>query len=148
MAQEAGQVGVNRLLLVAVALVASVGIWLGYGYVQARREAPRVRVADLLVRPYSLEGKTVSLVLGYDKRSETDPVADLISRSDCYLHDETGSILLFGGWQVWIDWRDAQDYRSDWVDVDAAGQWHVKKAIVRYTPDGLPYLEPPGDAGN
>jgi len=134
-------VGALSALAVGAAAIA------GGGCTRHRMEASTVRIADILADPAALEGRTVSLTLDYGKRDPDDRVADLISRSDCYLHDETGSILLFGGWQVWMDWRDSGEYRSDWLDVDPAGRWHVKAATVRLTPEGLPYLEPPGEDG-
>ncbi len=136
-------------VLVGLAALAAVG--LVYGYVRARESAReevlRVKVADLAGQPGVYEGRTVRLVLEYGKRAETDPAAEFISRSDCHLHDETGSILLFGGWQVWMQWRDDGRYASDWLDVSPAGEWLVKKAVVRYTRERLPYLEPPEGAG-
>jgi len=146
MVRQTGRVGGRPLVLIAIAVMVVAMAWLTYGYVQARREVPKVKVADLAGQPEKYDGKTVGLTLEYDKRNPDDPAAEFISRSDCHLHDETGSILLFGGWQVWIDWKDTRNFESDWLDVDEAGVWTVKQAVVRYTDQGLPYLESPADA--
>jgi hypothetical protein len=135
--------GDRRLTLIVIALVVTAAATITFGYVRTQREVHRVKVADLVSQPKKYEGKTVSLVLEYDRRSPDDPAAEFISRSDCHLHDETGSILLFGGWQVWINWKSSRSFASNWLDVSATGLWTVKRAVVRYTEQGLPYLEPP-----
>lgn len=104
---------------------------------------PEVRVVDLLEHRGRYEGREVSLTLRYGQRSPEDPVAELISRSDCYLHDASGSVLLFGGWQVWNRWHQEGSWKSSWLEVDPSGVWHVKRATVRYDGRGLPYLELP-----
>ena len=135
--------GRRVFLIVLVTALASLGGFVVARFVGSLQEAPVVTVADLVGGQARFEGKAVALVLEYDKRSPDDPAAEFISRSDCHLHDATGSILLAGGWQVWTRWRDAKEYTSSWLDVDAAGVWRVKQAVVRYNDAGLPYLEPP-----
>jgi len=135
--------GRRVILVVLVMALASLGGFVAGRFLNFFQEAPEVTVADLVADKARFEGKAVVLVLEYDKRSPDDPAAQLISRSDCHLHDATGSILLSGGWQVWMRWSDAKEYTSSWVDVDAAGVWRVKQAVVRYNEAGLPYLEPP-----
>ncbi len=130
---------------VAVAAVlAAAGFWIATP--RAGNEAVAVRVSDLAGGQSRYEGKAVSLVLEYDKRDPGDPVAERQTRSDCYLHDETGSILLIGGWQAWLEWSDAGSFSSDWLSVDAAGVWTVKTAFVHYDSAGAPYLEAPEEA--
>ena len=135
--------GRRVFLIVLVTALASLGGFVVARFVDSLTEAPVVTVADLVGGRTRFEGKAVVLVLEYDKRSPDDPAAELISRSDCHLHDATGSILLAGGWQVWMRWCEAKVYTSSWLDVDAAGVWRVKQAVVRYNDAGLPYLEPP-----
>ena len=130
------------LVVLVIALASLGGIVIGR-FVNSLAETPVVTVADLVGGQTRFEGKAVVQVLEYDKRSPDDPAAEFISRSDCHLHDATGSILLAGGWQVWMRWCEAKEYSSNWLDVDAAGVWRVKQAVVRYNEAGLPYLEPP-----
>jgi len=135
--------GRRVILVVLVMALAGLGGAVAGRFLSSLKEAPEVTVADLVGGQTRFEGKAVVLVLEYDKRSPDDPAAELISRSDCHLHDATGSILLSGGWQVWTRWCEAKEYTSTWLDVDAAGVWRVKQAVVRYNEAGLPYLEPP-----
>ena len=135
--------GRRVILDVLVVALASLGGLVVGRFVSSLAETPVVTVADLVGGQARFEGKAVALVLEYDKRSPDDPAAEFISRSDGHLHDATGSILLSGGWQVWMRWCEAKEYTSNWLDVDAAGVWHVKQAVVRYNEAGLPYLEPP-----
>ena len=100
-------------------------------------------VAELFQGRERYEGKVVSLTLNYGKRDETDPAPASMSRSDCFLHDPTGSILVHGGWQIRNEWQmSGRDYRSEALDIGPDGVWHIKKATAYYSSEGYPCLEP------
>jgi len=129
-----------------MAVVALAGLVIGHMVVAARDswdgDVPRVTVAQLLADPDHYRGRQVALVLAEGKRTEGDPVAPLITRSDIHLHDETGSVMLTGGWQDWNRWRTGGEklYVAGALEIDEAGTWTIRAAAVSYTDAGMPYL--------
>lgn len=140
----------RRLLSIGLLALVAVVSALIYGRPPAGdgTGVPFATVAELAAHPDEWAGQVVSLDLEYGLRRDNDPVAPVFTRSDAYLHDATGSILMLGAWQIHNRWQEtgtgggAPNYSSPAVDIDAAGHWHVKEAAVGYTADGLPYLEP------
>lgn len=106
------------------------------------RGAAEVTVGELIAGRGTYEGRTVGLVLQHGFRLPNDPVAPLITRSDDYLHDQSGTIVLVSGWQAWMRWQEQGSYSSPWLTIDRGGTWRLR-AQVCYTADGLPYLRPP-----
>jgi len=135
-------VGVNRRhiwvpLLAVVAILGSVTV----GCASEQASEP-VTVARLIGAAAQFEGKACDLVLQYGMRQDDDPVVEMITRSDGYLHDNTGSILLVGGFQTWLQWNDKKEFHGKHVEVDGQGIWRLKGVLVRYR-GKLPYLEIP-----
>lgn len=128
-------------LRLAVAAVVLGGLLAGYVVVSARGKVPLVTVAQLVSAPDRYRGAQVGLVLALGQR-DGDPVAPLITRSDIYLHDDTGSVLLVGGWQEWNRWQagGCGPYAGEHLEIDGHGIWRIAAATVCYTDDLLPYL--------
>lgn len=130
-----------RLGLAALLVAAIAAGGLAYAYARLREEASRVTVAELFADRAGHEGDVVSLILEPGRRNDSDPMPATLSRSDLILHDDTGSIVVSGGWQIWFQWEAGRKYESDALDIDAGGTWRIKKALVVYDEAGVPYLE-------
>ncbi|MCX7749394.1 MAG: BsuPI-related putative proteinase inhibitor [Clostridia bacterium] len=94
----------------------------------------------------NLNGRTIVLNgLQYGTRNESDKAAKLRTRSDCYLFDGTGTIMMDGGWQIYYQWKEKGFYDDGKISVDKNGKWTVKAAWLKYDSEGLPYLTAKGN---
>ena len=138
--------GRRALLTLAMCAVALAGVLIGHVMVAAKDAddwtVPVVTIDQLLRAPGLYGGRVVALVAVAEGQRTGDRVAAFITRSDIHLHDETGSLLLVGGWQDWNRWRmdGCRPYAAGCLEIDAAGVWTIRQATVSYTDDGLPYL--------
>lgn len=126
--------GQSALLLVLAALVVAVFS------LSACSPAPP-KVNDLIGNLDRYSGRQVTMVLEHGPRpGSDDEVPPLFSRSDDYLHDATGTILVTGAWQAWNRWTSDGAYQSASIKITSAGIWTVT-GRVRVAPGNLPYLE-------
>lgn len=99
------------------------------------------RVGDLVRNLSRYSGRQVTMVLEYGQRpGAADTVPPLFTRSDAYLHDATGTILVTGAWQAWNRWKSDGVFESDSIRITAGGVWTVT-GRVRVAPGNLLYLE-------
>jgi hypothetical protein len=98
-----------------------------------------VKIADILKNPKKYEGKRVNLVVysGIRDKDDASKITPLITRSDCYVHDDTGTLLLYKGWILENGYEQMlkQDknaiFRSDYVTIKN-GVWYIKPIVYIY----------------
>ncbi|MDP2871344.1 MAG: hypothetical protein Q8P31_02255 [Bacillota bacterium] len=99
------------------------------------------QVSDLIRNLGRYSGRQVTMVLEHGPRpGADDAVPPPFTRSDDYLHDATGTILVTGAWQAWNRWTSEGAYQSASIKITASGVWTVT-GRVRVAPGNLPYLE-------
>jgi len=125
-------------LLVALAAAAMVMLSLT-GCGAPPEKSPKVSTIAANLDRYA--GRQVILTLRYGERpGASDVVPPLFTRSDAYLYDETGTILVTGAWQAHSRWAQDGTYQSASIKITAGGVWTIT-GRVQAAPGNMPYLQ-------
>jgi hypothetical protein len=74
-------------------------------------------IKDVKTNPKKYNGKRVKLVVkaGINSKDNSENLVPLLTRSDCYVHDKTGTLMLSFGWQYKNSYNEQKRVNKDYI---------------------------------